>query len=79
MIFGCHYRVRYIYTQLFLSMTALKRSSDEYIQLNKKITNKDIRDIISILSKEWKVTDQEVCYEFIRARAVNEIEKRKKR
>lgn len=54
-----------------------KRSSDGYIQLKKKITDKDIRNVIGILARDWKMTEQQVCYEFIRERAVKEIEKRK--
>lgn len=54
-----------------------KRSSDDYIQLNKKIIDKDIRNIIGILSRDWKMTEQQVCYEIIRERAVKEIDKRK--
>ena len=58
-------------------MTKPKRSSDEYIQLNKKITNREIRNIICLIAKDWKITEQQVCYEFIRERAIKEIEKRK--
>lgn len=57
-------------------MSKPKRTSDDYIQLNKKITNKEIRNIILILARDWRMTEQEVCYEFIRARAISEIEKR---
>ncbi len=60
-------------------MVKPKRSSDEYIQLNKKITDKEVRNIICLLSKEWHLTDQQVCYEFIRERAILEINKRKQK
>mgnify|MGYP003522724698 CR=1 FL=1 len=58
-------------------MVAIKRSSQDYIQLNKKITDKEIRNIIGILCREWRMTEQQVCYEFIRQSAIKEIEKRK--
>ena len=54
-----------------------KRTSDDYIQLNKKITNKEIRNIILILSREFLLTEEQMCYEIIRQRAVEEIAKRK--
>jgi len=54
-----------------------KRSEDDYIQLNKKITDKEIRNVIKVISIEWCMTNQEVCYQFIRERAILEINKRK--
>ena len=56
-----------------------KRSSDDYIQIKKKITDKGIRDIILILAKELCMTDTQACYEIIRQRSILEIEKRKNR
>jgi hypothetical protein len=67
----------YLYTQQFYSMTKPKRSSDDYIQLNKKITDKEIRNIIGVLARDRRMTHQEVCYEFIRIGAIAEINKRK--
>lgn len=58
-------------------MSKPKRSADDYIQLKKKITDKEVRNIIAIISRDWCMTKQEVCYEFIRERAVLEINKRK--
>ena len=55
-----------------------KRTSDDYIHLNKKIIDKDIRNIICLLARDWRMTDQQVCYEFIRKQAIIEIEKRNK-
>ena len=69
----------YFYTQQFTYMSKPKRSSDDYIQLNKKITEKEIRNIILVVSKDWRMTEQQVCYEFIRQRAVLEIDKRKQK
>ena len=54
-----------------------KRSSDDYIQINKKITEREIRNVIHILSRDWRMSAQEVCYTFIRERAITEIDKRK--
>lgn len=54
-----------------------KRSSDNYIQLKKKITDKEILNIILILKRDWLMTEQEVCYNFIREGALKEINKRK--
>ena len=58
-------------------MAKPKRTSDDYIQLNKKIIDKDIRCVIRLLVQEWKMTDQEVCYEFVRRQAILEIQKKK--
>ena len=55
-----------------------KRTSDDYIQLNKKIVDKDIRNIINLCSRDLRMTPQQVCYEFIRLQAILEIEKIKK-
>lgn len=55
-----------------------KRTSDDYVQLNKKIIDKDIRNIIGLLCRDWRMTEQQVCYEFIRKQAIVEIENRKK-
>lgn len=72
-----YYIVGIFIPNYFMFMANPKRSSDGYIQLNKKITNKEIRNIICIIARDWKMTEQEVCYEFIRDRSVKEIEKRK--
>ena len=58
-------------------MAKPKRTSDDYVQLKKKIIDKDIRGVIRLLMAEWKMTDQEVCYEFIRRQAIIEIQKKK--
>lgn len=55
-----------------------KRSSDDYVQLKKKITNKDVLNIILILKRDWLLTEQEVCYRLILEGAQREINKRKK-
>lgn len=55
-----------------------KRSSDDYIQLNKKITNKEVIKIIKILSEETLFSECEICYRFITESASNEIRKRQK-
>lgn len=60
-------------------MAKPKRSEDDYIQLKKKITDKEIRNVIYIIAREWCMTSQQVCYEFIRERAVLEINKRKQK
>ena len=61
----------------YIFMDKPKRTSDNYIQLKKKIIDKDIRNIILIMSREWKMTEPQACYEIIRQRAIAEIEKRK--
>jgi len=53
-----------------------KRSSDNYIQLKKKITNKEVIKIVSVLSTEWLLSPAEVCYRFIHETAAKEIKKR---
>lgn len=53
-----------------------KRSSDEYIQL-KKITEKDLRNAILVISKEKLITPQELCYRYISDGASAEMLKRK--
>lgn len=55
-----------------------RRSSDNYIQLNKKITQKPIIAIIKTIASETLVSDQEVCYKMITECAQKEIERRKK-
>lgn len=52
------------------------RSSDNYIQLKKKITNKEVIKIVSVLSTEWLLSPTEVCYRFIHESASREIKKR---
>lgn len=59
-------------------MAKPKRTSDDYVQLNKKIVDKDIRNIICLLARDWRMTEQQVCYEFIRRQAILEIEKKNK-
>lgn len=54
-----------------------RRSSDDYIQFKRKITNKEILNIVLILKKEWLMTEQEICYHFIKEGAIKEINKRK--
>lgn len=59
-------------------MNKPKRSSDDYIQLNKKITDKEVRNVIFTMAQELRMTATQTCYEIIRERAVIEIAKRKK-
>ncbi len=54
-----------------------KRSSDNYIQFKKKITNKEVIKIVSTLSTEWLLSPNEVLYRFIAESAAREIKKRK--
>ena len=53
-----------------------RRSSDLYIQLNKKVTNKEVIKIVHILSTEWLLSPTEVCYRFIAESAAREIKKK---
>lgn len=53
-----------------------KRSSDDYIQLNKKVTNKEVIKIVNVLSSEWLLSPSEVCYRFISESALREIKKK---
>lgn len=53
-----------------------KRSSDDYIQLKKKITNKEVIKIVDVLSAEMLLSRSEVCYRFIHDSASKEIKKR---
>lgn len=54
-----------------------KRSSDDYIQLKKKIVEKDLRNIVLTTARDQLKTPQEVCYDWIRERGLEEIKKRK--
>lgn len=54
----------------------VKRSSDDYIQLKKKITNKEVIKIVNVLSTEWLLLPCEVCYRLISESALKEIKKR---
>lgn len=42
-----------------------KRSSDEYIHLNKKITDKDNIKLLKTLSANWNVTPKEAAYRIL--------------
>lgn len=53
-----------------------KRSSDEYIQLHKRVTNKEVIKIVKTLSTEWLLSPSEVCYRFIAESAAREIKKK---
>jgi len=53
-----------------------KRSSDDYIQLKKKVTNKEVIKIVHVLSVEWLLSPAEVCYRFINESAAREIKKK---
>lgn len=55
-----------------------KRSSDNYIQFKKKITNKEVLNIVLILSRDRLKSPQDVLCDFITEGAKREIEKRKK-
>lgn len=57
-------------------MARPKRSSDSYIQLKKKVTNKEIIKIVNILSIEWLLSPNDVCYRFIAESAAREIKKK---
>lgn len=57
-------------------MSRPKRSSDSYIQLKKKVTNKEIIKIVNILSIEWLLSPNDVCYRFIAESAAREIKKK---
>lgn len=59
-------------------MPKVRRSSDRYIQLNKKITDIDFIKLIEQISDEKKLSKTEVCYNFIRERCLSEIQKRQK-
>ncbi len=53
-----------------------KRSENDYIQLKKKITNKQIIKLVVALSEEWLLTEQEAAYRFFTEKAMQEIQKR---
>lgn len=55
-----------------------RRSSDNYIQLQKKITNKDVIKVVGHLSKEWLLSPTETCYQMITEYAKKEIDRRQK-
>ena len=57
-------------------MAKPKRTSDSYIQLIKKIVDKDLRNIILVTAKIQLKTPQEVCYDWIRERGLEEIKKK---
>lgn len=46
-------------------MAKPKRSSDEYIHLNKKITDKQNIKLLKFLAEEWNVTDKEAAYRLL--------------
>jgi len=54
-----------------------RRSADDYIQLKKKITNKEVIRIVNRLSKEWLLSPTEICYRFIAEGAQREEKKKK--
>ncbi len=54
-----------------------KRSSDEYIQLKRKVTNKVAIKLVRILEKEWSLEPQKVCYRIFEDAINQEINKRK--
>ncbi len=54
------------------------RSQDNYIQLKKKITNKEVIKVIKQVAKDQLLTDVEVCYKFIVESARAEIKKKEK-
>lgn len=54
------------------------RSSDDYIQFKRTITNKEIIKIVKKICEESLLTENEVVYLFITQSAKIEIEKRKK-
>lgn len=55
-----------------------RKASDNYIRLEKKITNPDTISTIKRLADEKMCTTQEVCYEFIREGVTRENEKKQK-
>lgn len=54
------------------------RSSDNYIQFKRTITNKDIIKIVKTICEESLLSENEVVYLFITQSAKIEIEKRKR-
>lgn len=54
-----------------------KRSSDNYIQFKRKITNKEILNITLVLSKDRLVEPNDVLYQWIAEGAKREIDRRK--
>lgn len=53
-------------------------SSDHYIQLNKKITNKEVIKEVLAVSTELLITPCEACYRFIAEGALREKQKRER-
>lgn len=54
------------------------RSAENYIQLHKKITNRQIIKIVAVLSREQLLTPCDICYRFITEAALREIDKRER-
>lgn len=42
-----------------------KRSSDQYVHLNKKITDKENLKLLTVLSTEWNITKKEAAYRLL--------------
>lgn len=56
-----------------------KRSSDNYLKIRKTITNKEIINIVGVMSKELLIKEHQVISMFISEGAKNEINKRANR
>lgn len=54
-----------------------KRSSDNYLKIRKTITNKEVLNIVLVLSKELFIKPHQVIDRFISEGAQKEINKRK--
>jgi hypothetical protein len=59
----------FLYPTIFFPMA--RRASDEYIQLNKKITSKEVIKAIKKITEKTKLSTTEVCYRLIHEGALN--------
>lgn len=57
-------------------MAKPKRSSDEYIHLNKKITDRENIKLLDHLADEWNVTNKEAAYRLLCEAMKRERERR---
>jgi lysyl-tRNA synthetase class I len=53
-------------------------SSDHYIRMNKKICDKDIIKVVSVICQETRQSPVEVCYRLLSVAAQSEIKRRQR-
>lgn len=57
-------------------MAKPKRSSDDYVQLKKKITDKENIKLLNALATDWNITNKEAAYRLLCEAMKRERDKR---